>query len=73
MIQTKTTMITCTKEKELATMATQIKNIVKTTDRIEKKLDELGNTFASKWVEKVAIGSVVAILTGIIIALIQLL
>lgn len=41
-------------------------------DKIFKKLDSLSQTFAAKWVEKVAIGALSGIVVGIVLAVIYL-
>ena len=40
--------IVCSKERELGIMATQIKNIEITVNKIDKKLDELPKIYATK-------------------------
>jgi hypothetical protein len=41
-------------------------------DKVFNKLDNLDGKFASKWVEKVAVGSLISILTALIGAIVLL-
>ena len=74
-------MARATNEERLMKIETQIDDIKDTVknhcqeqredfDKVFRKLDELHNAFAGKWVEKVVIGGAIATIT-IIVALIQ--
>ena len=73
---------TTTTNERMAVIETEIKNINKNLDTqreeqnekfetVFNKIDELKKEFAGKWVEKVTVGTLIAVIAGIVLFILQ--